>query len=233
MNEHLSSQFDSDLANLQSRVLQMGGLAEQQFRLAAEAYITGKVEAIERVVTDEARVNDLELAIDGDCSQIIARRQPTASDLRMVMSISKAVTDLERVGDEAAKIARIARDLHARGRFAGFPLADVRRVADIAASMLRDALDSFARVDARHAAEIVRADAAIDVEFKAILRQLITYVMEDPRTISSALDTVLVAKAIERIGDHAKNIAEYVVYIAKGTDVRHTSAENIAREAAG
>jgi phosphate transport system protein len=230
-SDHLSSQFDSDLANLQSRVLQMGGIAEQQFRAASEAYVSGNRDAIERVLKQEPRVNELELAIDDDCSHIIARRQPTASDLRMVMGISKAVTDLERVGDEAAKIARIARDMHGRPRYSGFPLPDMRRAAEIAANMLRDALDAFARLDSRLAAQIVRTDVTIDVEFQGIVRQIITYVMEDSRSIGSALDSVLVAKAIERVGDHAKNIAEYVVYIDKGTDVRHTSIENIEREA--
>jgi phosphate transport system protein len=229
--EHLSSQFDSELASLQSRVLQMGGIAELQFRAAAEAYLTGNREQIDRVLREEARVNEFELLIDDDCSHIIARRQPAASDLRMVMGVSKAVTDLERVGDEATKIARIARDMHSRPRYVGFPLTEMRRAADIAAQMLRDSLDAFARLDSRLAAQIVRVDASIDIEFQSIVRQIITYVMEDSRSIGSALDSVLVAKAIERVGDHAKNLAEYVVYIDKGTDVRHTSLENIEREA--
>lgn len=230
-SEHLSSQFDSELANLQSRVLQMGGLAEQQLRAATDAYLTGNADRINHVLREETRVNELEVAIDDDCSHIIARRQPTASDLRMVMGISKSVTDLERVGDEAAKIARIARDVHARPKYNGFPLPDMKRAAEIAANMLRDALDAFARLDSRQAAQIVRADAAIDVEFQGLVRQIITYVMEDSRSIGNALDSVLVAKAIERVGDHAKNIAEYVVFIDKGTDVRHTSIENIERAA--
>jgi phosphate transport system protein len=230
-SEHLSSQFENDLANLQSRVLQMGGIAEQQFRAASEAYLSGNAERIAHVLKDETRVNELELAIDDDCSHIIARRQPTASDLRMVMGISKSVTDIERVGDEASKIARIARDMHARPKYSGFPLPEMRRAAEIAANMLRDALDAFARLDSRQAAQIVRADAAIDLEFQGIVRQIITYVMEDSRSIGNALDSVLVAKAIERVGDHAKNIAEYVVYIDKGMDVRHTSIENIEQAA--
>ena len=163
----------------------------------------------------------MEVELDGDCSQLIVRRQPAAGDLRMIFAIMKTVTDLERIGDEAQKIARMAKNIHERGGAQAPPVVEVRHAAEAAISMLRRTLDSRApRRDG--AAEVIRDDAGIDTEFRSILRQLITYMMEDPRTISTALEIVWIAKAIERIGDHAKNMAEYVIYIVKGTDVRHT-----------
>jgi phosphate transport system protein len=150
------------------------------------------------------------------------RRQPAAGDLRMIFAITKTVTDLERIGDEAQKIARMAKNIHERGGAQVPPTVQVRHAAEAAISMLRRSLDAFARLDVDTAREVIRDDAGVDTEFRSILRQLITFMMEDPRTISSALDIVWVAKAIERIGDHAKNMAEYVIYIVEGTDVRHT-----------
>jgi phosphate transport system protein len=167
-------------------------------------------------------VNELEIAIDDDLRHVIVRRQPAASDLRLIMAVSKTVTDLERIGDEAEKIARMSGQIHERGRPQLMSSGAIRHAADIAISMLRDALDALARLDAGDAAKVIRQDAAIDDEFRSILRQLITFMMEDPRTISTALEIVWIAKAVERIGDHAKNIAEDVIYIVKGTDIRHT-----------
>jgi phosphate transport system protein len=176
----------------------------------------------------------MEVAIDGECSQVIVKRQPAANDLRLILAITKTVTDLERIGDEAQKIARMAKSIHERGLDGRAPrTVDVRHAAEVALAMLRNALDAFARLDVAAAADVIRDDAAIDSEFRSILRQLITYMMEDPRTISSALDVVWVAKAIERIGDHAKNMAEQVIYIVRGTDVRHVDPASIARELAG
>jgi len=172
----------------------------------------------------------MEVALDGDCSQVIVKRQPAANDLRLIIAIIKTVTDLERIGDEAQKIARMAKSIHERGGVQAPPVVEVRHAAERAISMLRRTLDAFARLDCNAAAEAIRADAGIDAEFGAILRQLITYMMEDPRTISTALEIVWVAKAIERIGDHAKNMAEYVIYIVKGTDVRHTGAAEVERQ---
>ncbi len=171
------------------------------------------------------------MAIDTDLGQIIVRRQPAASDLRLILAVSKTVTDLERVGDEATKIARMARDIHGRGKGPGAKLAAVSHLSDISIGMLRKSLDAFARLDAAAAARVIGEDAPIDEEFKSILRQLITFMMEDPRTISTSLNIVWVAKAFERIGDHAKNIAEQVIYIVKGRDVRHTSLAEIERAA--
>jgi len=226
VSEHASKQYDLDLDSIRSRVLQMGGLVESQIRHALEALASGDRALIEQVIADDHRVNGMEVALDGDCSQVIVRRQPAANDLRMILAITKTVTDLERMGDEAQKIARMARSIHERS--AQLPFAvDVRHAAEVALSMLQRALDAFARLDVAAAADVIRDDAGIDAEFRAILRQLITYMMEDPRTISTALEIVWVAKAIERIGDHAKNMAEYVIYIVKGTDIRHTDPANL------
>ena len=221
MSEHLSKQFDAELEAIRSRVLEMGGLVESQIRRALEALGTGERSLSDEVIANDHRVNGMEVAIDGECSQVIVRRQPAANDLRLILAITKTVTDLERIGDEAQKIARMAKSIHER-ELSSPRVVDVRHAAEIALSMLRRALDAFARLDVTAAAAVIEEDAAIDSEFRSILRQLITYMMEDPRTISTALEIVWVAKAIERIGDHAKNMAEYVIYIVKGTDVRHT-----------
>ena len=226
-SEHASKQYDLDLDSIRSRVLQMGGLVESQIRRALEALSSGDRALIDEVIASDHRVNGMEVALDGDCSQVIVRRQPAANDLRMILAITKTVTDLERIGDEAQKIARMARSIHARGSTQPPKMVEVRHAAEVALAMLRRALDAFARLDTATAAEVIRDDAAIDSEFQSLLRQLITYMMEDPRTITTALEIVWVAKAIERIGDHAKNMAEYVIYIVKGTDVRHTDPAKI------
>ena len=222
ISEHASKQYDLDLDSIRSRVLQMGGLVESQIRRALEALGSGDRALIEDVIAGDSRVNAMEVALDGDCSQVIVKRQPAANDLRMIFAITKTVTDLERMGDEAQKIARMAKSIHERGAMHGAPLVEVRHASEHALSMLRRTLDAFARLDTTTAEEVIRDDARIDAEFRSILRQLITYMMEDPRTISTALEVVWIAKAVERIGDHAKNMAEYVIYIVKGTDVRHT-----------
>jgi phosphate transport system protein len=230
-SEHLSKQYDSDLDALRSRVLQMGGLVEAQILAAIEGFSTGNPELFDRVIETELRVNGYEVSIDTDCSHIIVRRQPAATDLRLIMAVSKTVTDLERIGDEAEKIARMSKQIHERDRLKVQRFGEIRHVGNIAVQMLRQALDAFARLDAEQAAQVVREDVTIDDEFRSIVRQLITFMMEDPRTISSALEVLWIAKAIERIGDHAKNVAENVIYIVKGTDVRHTRFEDLEREA--
>ena len=235
--EHLSKQFDSDLNAIRARVLHMGGLVEQQVRNAVDAYSTGNVTLAEGVIVGDVQVNKFEVELDHDCARIIAKRQPAASDLRLVMATVKTITDLERIGDEAAKIARMAKSMQAKSIGAQSPaaalsrLASVRTVSETAVSMLRRSLDCYARLDTVEAARVVRDDEAIDSEFQGIMRQVITFMMEDPRTISLALDVIWIAKALERVGDHAKNIAEYVIYIVKGTDVRHVSVEQLEREA--
>jgi phosphate transport system protein len=234
VTEHYSKQYDSELEALRSRVLRMGGLVESQVRKAVDAFAAGSQELIDEVVAAEPGVNEAELAIDGDCSHIIVKRQPAANDLRLIMAISKTVTDLERIGDEAEKIARMSKEIHdGASRLQVHSYANIRHAADIALLMLSQSLDAFARQDAAQAAAVIRQDAAIDNEFRSILRQLITFMMEDPRTISMALEIVWIAKAIERIGDHAKNIAEDVIYIVRGTDVRHIKLEEVERQALG
>ena len=233
MTEHSSKQYDIELETLRTRVLEMGGLVEAQIRAALNALATGEVSALDAVIADDHRVNGLEVSIDTDCSQLIARRQPAAGDLRMVLAVIKIVTDLERIGDEAAKIARMGKQSYGRARMPSAPIAAVKHVGDIALGMLRKALDALARLDPVAAASIVREDFAIDEEFRGIVRQLITFMMEDPRTISQSLEILWIAKAIERIGDHSKNMAEQVIYIVKGTDVRHTTVEELEREARG
>lgn len=230
--EHISKAFEADLEGTRTRVLQMGGLVEQQILAAMRAYASGDGALVEQVIDTDKRVNGYEVSIDSACNHIVVRRQPAASDLRLIMGISKIVTDLERIGDEAEKIARMARALHEHGPKHAQRFPAVRHAADTAVAMLRRSLDAFARLDAGAAAEVLKEDPAIDAEFTAVLRQLITYMMEDPRTISAALDIVWVAKAVERIGDHAKNVAEQVIYIVRGTDVRHTSFADVERELA-
>jgi len=227
MAEHTSKQFDAELERVRSRVLQMGGLVEEQITRAMESLISGVMELINKVTSEDYRVNAIEVELDEAASHIITRRQPAAGDLRMIFAIMKTVTDLERIGDEAQKIARMAKNIHERGGPQAPPVVEVRHAAEAAISMLRRTLDCFARLDCDGAAEVIRDDAGIDTEFRSILRQLITYMMEDPRTISTALEIVWIAKAIERIGDHAKNMAEYVIYIVKGTDVRHTGTAKL------
>ncbi len=222
MSDHASKQYDIDLGSIRSRVLAMGGLVESQIRRAIDALTSGNLALTQEVIEADHRVNAMEVELDGDCSQLIVRRQPAAGDLRMIFAIMKTVTDLERIGDEAQKVARMAKNIHERGGAQAPPVVEVRHAAEAAISMLRRTLDAFARLDCDAAAEVIRDDAGIDTEFRSILRPLITYMMEDPRTISTALEIVWIAKAIERIGDHAKNMAEYVIYIVKGTDVRHT-----------
>lgn len=225
--KHLSSQFDSELNGVSSRVMELGGLAESQLHLAIHALLQFDVEVAERVMATEDSLNAMEVEIDRELSSIIARRQPTARDLRLLIAISKATANLERVGDEAHKIARIVKSIIESGSARSLPSNELRIAADLASGLLRKALDSFARLDTAAAVSILKEDDLIDEEFDGFVRKLVTYMMEDPRTISSSLDLLFVAKAIERIGDHAKNIAEFTIYIVKGADVRHTSLENI------
>ncbi len=226
-DKHLSTQFDSELNGVSSKVMEMGGLVEEQIRLAIQSLSTFSAELAGQVTDTETRVNTMEVEIDRDLSSIIARRQPTARDLRLLIAISKTTANLERAGDEAAKIARMVKSILHSGSARALPSADLRLAADLASNQLRKALDSFARLDTNMAVGILKEDDIIDKEFDGFVRKLITYMMEDPRTISVSLDLLFVAKAIERIGDHAKNIAEVVIYIVKGADVRHTTMAEI------
>jgi phosphate transport system protein len=218
---HTSKEFDAELELLRRQILTMGGIAEQQIRYAIEALRTGDARLVTRVAAEELRMNELERKVDELVASVIARRNPTAGDLRMVMAILKTGTDLERIGDEAKKIALASRALGAGERLRHPGHAEIAHVAAIVVEMLQRSLDAFARLDLIDTPEIVRLDDEVDDRFRAILRQLLTYMIEDPRTISPALDTIFVAKALERIGDHAKNISEYLIYMIKGKDVRH------------
>ncbi|MBH1961428.1 MAG: phosphate signaling complex protein PhoU [Rhodocyclales bacterium] len=227
--QHILKKFDTELEDLRSRVLAMGGLVEEQFLRAMDGLENGNLAMIEQIITNDHLVNRHEVELDEACNHVIARLQPTAVDLRMVMTVVKIITDLERIGDEAKKIAKMARELHS-DKLRAVPRVELRSTANIAVSMLRKSLDSFARVDESVSYEVAQQDREVDAGFKATMRQLITFMMEDPRTISSSLDLLFVARAIERIGDHAKNIAEYVVYMVKGRDVRHIGLEALGKE---
>jgi phosphate transport system protein len=230
MGEHTYRQFDTELENIRSKVLQMGGLVEQQIIKAVEALDTGDKALISAVIEGDKIVNRYEVEIDEFCTQIIAKRQPAAGDLRVIHTVIKTITDLERIGDEAEKIARMARSIEEANRN-HLPRIELKRMENSAISMLRGALDAFARLDAAGAAAVVREDETVDNEFRSVLRQLITHMMEDPRSISRALDLLFVSKALERIGDHSKNMCEYVIYMVKGRDVRHIGVDRLEAEA--
>jgi len=207
--------------------MKMGGLVEAQIRTAVQALSQFSVELADQVTSTESQVNAMEVEIDHDLSSIIARRQPTARDLRLLIAISKTTANLERAGDEADKIARMVKSIIESGASRALPASDLRVAADLASTLLRKSLDAFARLDTSMALTILKEDNAIDREFDGFVRKLITYMMEDPRTISPSLDLLFLAKAIERIGDHAKNIAEFTIYVVKGEDVRHTPLAQI------
>ena len=211
--EHTFKQYDAELEAVRAKVLEMGGLVELQIVQALEALVKLDTNLAKEVMVNDKRVNTLEIEIDEDCSHIIARRQPAAGDLRMVMMMVKTITDLERIGDEATKIARTAQKIYDEDRMYKPRFNEIKSMVALVRDMLRTALDGFARLDVSKTVEVAKQDELVDEQFRAAMRQLITFMLEDPRTISMSLEVLFVAKAIERIGDHAKNIAEYVVYI--------------------
>jgi phosphate transport system protein len=227
-DKHLSSQFDAELNAISTHVLEMGGLVEAQLNQAVFALENLSQEAADQVLAQEATINQMEVQIDHEIISTIGRRQPTARDLRFLMAISRTTQNLERAGDEIARMARMVRSITGSASPRSLPSSELRVAADLAASLLRKSLDSFARLDTDMAVAIIRADDAIDDEYNGFLRKLITYMMEDPRTISPSLDLLFLAKAIERVGDHAKNIAEQIIFIVKGEDVRHTPRDQVA-----
>ena len=226
-DKHLSSQFDSELNQVSTRVMELGGLVEEQIRQAIYALSQFSLDAVAQVQALEQRVNGMEVEIDHELITIIARRQPTARDLRLLMAFSKATANLERMGDEATRMARMVSSIIASGAARTLPTSDLRVAADLASGLLRKALDAFARLDTKAALDILKEDDLIDHEFDGFVRKLITYMMEDPRTISPSLDLLFLAKAIERIGDHSKNVAELISYLVEGKDVRHTTLAEI------
>lgn len=225
--KHLSSQFDSELNHISAKVMELGGLVEKQISTAVEALVQFSVEAADEVMEIESRVNAMEVEIDHELSSIIARRQPTARDLRLLMAFSKTTANLERMGDEATKMAKMMKSIMSSSSARLLPAGELKIAANLASGLLRKALDAFARLDTEAALAILKEDDLIDREFDGFMRKLITYMMEDPRTISVSLDLLFLAKAIERIGDHSKNVAELIIYLVKGKDVRHSSLDEI------
>ena len=225
--KHLSTQFDSELNRVSSRVMELGGLVERQITQAIYALTQFNLEAVQQVAALEERVNAMEVEIDYELVSIIGRRQPTARDLRLLMAFSKVTANLERMGDEAHKMARMVKSIIESGAARALPSVELRVAAEMASALLRKALDALARLDTKAALGILKEDDLIDDEFDGFVRKLITYMMEDPRTISASLDLLFLAKAIERIGDHSKNVAELIIYFVEGKDVRHQSIDVI------
>lgn len=223
---HISQRYNIELDSIKTHLAEMGGMAERQVNDAIRAMIDADPAMAEQVVRADHKVNAMEVAIDEECVRILAKRQPAAGDLRLVIAVTKAITDLERIGDEAAKIARQAMALSRDGQVKrGY--VEVRHIGEHVARMLHDALDAFARLDLDVALRVVQTDQTVDMEYSTAMREMITYMMEDPRSITRTLNIMWSLRALERIGDHARNIAQYVVYLVKGEDVRHDSAEEI------
>ncbi len=229
LSHHILSRYNDDLERVRTNVLQMGGLVEEQLKLAVEALVEGDSRLGEQVARGDEKVNAMEVAIDDDCSRILATRSPAAGDLRLIVAVIKTITDLERIGDEAEKIGYIGSRLAAVER----PVSryrEIKHLGRIVSDMLHEALDAFARMDARAAVAVAKQDRLVDEEYEAIQRQVITFMMEDPRTIRRGLDVLWVARALERIGDHAKNVCEYVVYMVFGKDIRHVSLDDVEKQ---
>ncbi|WP_323816404.1 phosphate signaling complex protein PhoU [Cellvibrio sp. NN19] len=223
---HISQQFNIELEAIRTHLSEMGGMAQRQVNDAIQALIDADVERAEQVVRADFKVNSMEMAIDEECTRILARRQPAASDLRLVIAVTKAITDLERIGDEATKIARQAISMNKDGQSPrGY--IEVRHIGGHVSRMLQDALDAFARLDMDLALNVVQTDKQVDMEYGSAMRELVTFMIEDPRSITRVLSIMWSLRALERIGDHARNLAQYVIYLVKGEDVRHSNVEEI------
>lgn len=229
IGQHISQQFNIELQDIRNRVMAMGGLVEKQLAASIQAMVDSDSELAESTISNDYKVNAMEVVIDEECSRILARRQPTASDLRLIVAVIKTITDMERIGDQAERVARMALRVADNGNLPS-QYVELQHLGDHVRQMLHDALDAFARMDVDAALNVAREDLKVDKEYESLMRQLITYMMEDPRTITSVLDVMWAARALERIGDHARNICEYIIYFVKGKDVRHTSLEAMENE---
>ena len=229
---HISQQFDSELENLRNHVFAMGGLVEQQLMNAVTALTEGNMELAEEVIVNDYKVNATDVEIDEECTHIIARRQPTAGDLRLVITVIKTVNDLERMGDQAKKVAKMAKELAEMERPRNGYI-EIQSLGSHVQKMIHGALDAFVRMDVDAAIEVAKMDLQVDHEYEALMRQNMTFMMEDPRTIKRVLDVIWAARALERTGDHAKNICEYIIYLVKGKNVRHISLEQMEKELHG
>ncbi|WP_394193759.1 phosphate signaling complex protein PhoU [Pseudoalteromonas atlantica] len=227
INKHISGRFNQELENVRNHVLSMGGLVEQQLNSALDAVSNGDAELARKVRENDYKVNAMEVNIDEECTRIIARRQPAASDLRLVIAIAKTIADLERIGDEAERIAKVALDSFTKDQ--QDLLVNIENMGRQVSKMLHDVLDAFARMDVQKAFEVHKEDAKVDREYEAITRQIMTYMMEDPRSIPKIMDLVWSVRSLERIGDRCQNIAEYIIYFVNGKDIRHTSQEDIEK----
>ncbi|HHC72084.1 MAG TPA: phosphate signaling complex protein PhoU [Thiotrichales bacterium] len=224
--QHISRQYNEELEDIRNRVLAMGGLVEQQIHNAVQALVEGDTQLAEKVITNDYQVNALEVSIDEESVQCLARRQPAAADLRLIIAVIKTITDLERIGDQAEKVARMALRLAGEDRPSN-RYVEIQSLGRHVQEMLHHALDAFARMDAEAAVRVAQQDIVVDHEYEGVLRQRITFMMEDHRSIARSLDVIWAARALERIGDHSRNICEYVIYLVKGKDVRHTSLEQM------
>ena len=227
INKHISGRFNQELENVRNHVLSMGGLVEQQLNSALDAVSRNDAELAQKVRQNDYKVNAMEVSIDEECTRIIARRQPAASDLRLVIAIAKTIADLERIGDEAERIAKVALDSFTKDQQA--LLVNIENMGRQVLKMLHDVLDAFARMDVQRAFQVHKEDAKVDREYEAITRQIMTYMMEDPRSIPKIMDLVWSVRSLERIGDRCQNIAEYIIYFVNGKDIRHTSQEDIEK----
>jgi phosphate transport system protein len=233
-NQHISQQFNADLETIRNQMLAMGGLVQRQVSDAIDAICSGDTSSADKIIQREDEVNEMEISIDQECTHILVRRQPAASDLRMVLAVSRVVRDLERMGDEAAKVAIHALEI-ASGNQPGSKMCNqsIRHMGSAVVKMTSDALDAFARHDIEGAIEVVRSDKMVDDQYASAIRELSTYMMEDPRSISQAINILWILRAIERIGDHARNISEQVIYLVSGADVRHSSLSEMEEQAQG